>query len=122
MINACLIGYGRIGKVHADIIRRRKDCKLDVICDIDETKIPIDIVGTTDYRQALSLINSDAEKKLVVIATPNGTHFKIANYFLAKGIPVLLEKPLTIDLSDAKILIDVAKITNTSLFSDNNAL
>lgn len=45
---------------------------------------------------------------LVVVATPNDSHFAIARVFLAKGIPVVCEKPLTPAAAESAELIRIA--------------
>jgi predicted dehydrogenase len=46
-----------------------------------------------------------------VITTPNTSHFAIAKAFLEKGIPVVCEKPLCPELSDAEELEKIVKKT-----------
>jgi predicted dehydrogenase len=45
---------------------------------------------------------------IVAVVTPNDTHFEIAKAFLAKGIAVVCEKPLTNDSDTAAELVAVA--------------
>ncbi len=53
------------------------------------------------------LVAGDAE--LLVITTPNDTHFPYAKQALLAGKHVVLEKPFTIDTKDAADLIDIAR-------------
>ena len=43
-----------------------------------------------------------------VIATPAPTHFKIAKTVIERGFPVLIEKPMTLNVADAESLIRIA--------------
>lgn len=45
---------------------------------------------------------------VVTVATPNDSHFDIASTFLAAGISVVCEKPLTGDSASAARLVDIA--------------
>jgi predicted dehydrogenase len=45
---------------------------------------------------------------LVVVATPNDSHFAIASMFLAHGFHVVCEKPLTLDSAEAEELVRIA--------------
>ncbi|MEM2963199.1 MAG: Gfo/Idh/MocA family oxidoreductase [Candidatus Anstonellales archaeon] len=45
----------------------------------------------------------------VSICTPASTHSQIAAYFLLKGIPTLVEKPLSLKWIEAQKLVDIAK-------------
>jgi predicted dehydrogenase len=52
---------------------------------------------------------------VVVVATPNDSHFDIASTFLAAGISVVCEKPLTGDSSSASRLVEIAESTGAIL-------
>lgn len=52
---------------------------------------------------------------VVVIATPNDSHFDIASAFLRAGISVVCEKPLTGDVASAAELVSIASSTGSIL-------
>jgi len=45
----------------------------------------------------------------VVIVTPNATHYAAAKAFLSKGIHVVCDKPLTVELAEAQELAELAR-------------
>ena len=49
---------------------------------------------------------------LVTVATPNSTHFEISKAFLEAGFHVLCEKPLTMTVEEAKLLVLIANSTD----------
>jgi len=57
----------------------------------------------------------DRELEVIVITTPNNTHFDYAKRALEAGKHVVLEKPFTITSEDALALIDISKKTNRVL-------
>ena len=83
---------------------------LEMVCD--ESRAMLENVearfsGTrtkTDFQVALT----DAQVDAVVIATPAETHYRIAALALEAGKDVLVEKPLTLNLSDAERLLELA--------------
>ncbi|OBC15944.1 oxidoreductase [Mycobacterium sp. 852013-50091_SCH5140682] len=52
---------------------------------------------------------------VVVVATPNDSHFDIASAFLRAGISVVCEKPLTRDAASAAELVSIAASTGAIL-------
>lgn len=56
----------------------------------------------------------------VIVATPPETHFPIAREVLQRGVPLLLEKPITLDPQDARELVKLGGIAfagHTRLYS-----
>ena len=63
---------------------------------------------------------SDPDIELVIITTPNDSHFDYANRALHAGKHVVLEKPMTITSGEAGKLIQVVKKTNRILSISQN--
>jgi predicted dehydrogenase len=59
----------------------------------------------TDYDRALS----DPDIRGVVIATPAETHFRLGTAAIEAGKDVLIEKPLTLDVSEGERLVTLAR-------------
>jgi len=77
---------------------------LGVVCDINPTEdLPVDYCNSVD--DVLARPDIDA----VVIATPAETHFDIARKALKAKKHVFVEKPMTLDIGQAHVLIDMAK-------------
>ncbi len=62
-------------------------------------------VVSTDWR-ALAV---DHSLDGLIVATPPATHLEIALLAIAHGIPVLVEKPMTLSLADANLLAERAR-------------
>jgi predicted dehydrogenase len=58
-----------------------------------------------DYREMLDRGQLDG----VIVATPHTTHFAIASDVLARGIPLMLEKPMVLRARDARALVNLAE-------------
>jgi predicted dehydrogenase len=107
-----VVGLGRLGSIHATIYSRLKNVELAYVCDIDKTKARVigDSLKTAwciDYKDLLG-----KGIKAVSIVTPTYLHYKIARFFLNKNIHVLIEKPITKSLKEAKSLIKLGKKKN----------
>lgn len=111
-IKTGLIGYGMAGKVfHAPLISSNPSFELTAVVErtTDESrkKYPwIHIVKDIDQ------VLQNNEIDLIVIATPNTTHFDIAKRSLLADKHVVVDKPFTVTSSEAQDLIDVARKKN----------
>jgi predicted dehydrogenase len=96
-----LIGAGRMGRSHAAAIASEPGARLSAIADpiskalAEELEVP-HYVAPAD----LLATNPDA----VIIATPNDQHVATALACIEAGIPVLLEKPVGVNLDEARLL------------------
>ncbi|WP_347159241.1 oxidoreductase [Pontibacter chitinilyticus] len=111
-INVGLIGFGMAGQVfHAPFISRVPGFKL---ASIRETR-PEHIALIHSRYPAAKVVNNtaailqDEKIDLVVVATPNNTHFALAKEALQAGKHVLVDKPFTITSGEAEELIALAK-------------
>ncbi len=102
-----MIGVGYLGRYHAQKYARLPDNQLVGVVDAREAErnaVAAEL-GTTAYADHRDLLGRvDA----VSIVTPTPTHFAIARDFLDAGAHVLVEKPVTETVAQARELIEVA--------------
>jgi predicted dehydrogenase len=109
MIDVGLIGFGLAGRsFHAPVIRAVPGLRLAAILQRSGNEAAVQypdvrIVRTLDELLAFK------EIRLVVIATPNDSHFPLAQQCLAAGRDVLVDKPFTTTLEEAISLVEFAK-------------
>ena len=106
-IRAAVVGVGHLGKEHARILAGIPGVQLVGVVDPnpDQAKAIADKHATqafTDFRQLLDKVDA------VSIAAPTIHHARIAKEFLARGIHVLVEKPLTPTVAEADMLVELA--------------
>ncbi len=58
----------------------------------------------------------------VLIATPPYTHRAIALPFIERGVPVLIEKPLSVDPADAAAIVEAARRCGVTVWVDHTHL
>ena len=104
-----LIGCGYWGK---NLIRDLYNLNvLDTICDLDQEqlnkfqKLYTNINVTTNFDDILN----NKEITAVIIATPSKIHHKFAKLSLLADKDVYVEKPITLDIGEAKELNNIAK-------------
>ena len=104
-----LIGYGYAGKTfHAPLIAAVPTLELAAVASSDAAKVHADWPGVTVFATPAELIARD-DLDLVVIATPNDTHHRLASAALLAGRHVVVDKPFTVALDDARELVALAR-------------
>ena len=112
-LNILLIGLGNMGKIHKRVIENNSQTNLFGIVDTSFKKKHEKINGV-EYFNEIQLVNlDDGLIDAVVVSSTTRTHYKIAEKFLAKKIPVLLEKPISTEKNEIEELLNLAKAQNT---------
>ena len=96
-----IIGTGHIGKRHAEMIVRNKDCELVAVSDIaSKDTLGLESYNVPFYHNHIEMLSSHSEIDVVCVCTPNGSHSDISIDVLNNNKHVVIEKP--IGLSKAK--------------------
>lgn len=108
-IRVGLIGYGYASKTfHAPLIDGTPGLELAAITSSDAGKVTADWPQMRVIASPQALI-TDPAIDLIVIPTPNDTHFPLAKAALEAGKHVVVDKPFTVTLSQARELDALAK-------------
>ena len=108
-IRVGLIGYGYASKTfHAPLICGTPGMTLAAVASSDENKVHADWPAMPVVSGPERILN-DPNIDLVVIPTPNDTHFPLAKAALEAGKHVVVDKPFTVTLSQARELEALAK-------------
>jgi predicted dehydrogenase len=109
-LRVALIGYGYVGRVfHAPLIRSVPGLELAVIgssrteAEVRETAPGPRVIADPEAAATAEGID------LVVIATPNTSHAPLATAALAAGKHVVVDKPFTISLGEARTVAAAAE-------------
>lgn len=114
-IRVGLIGYGYASKTfHAPLIMGTPGLELAAVSSSDETKVKADWPAVSVVSEPRHLFN-DPHIDLIVIPTPNDTHFPLAKAALEAGKHVVVDKPFTVTLSQARELDALARSTGRVL-------
>lgn len=104
-----VIGVGALGRHHARILSELDGVQLVAVAD-SHTERGKEVAAkhqsrwVADYRELLDKQLVDA----VSVAVPTLAHRAVAGAFLEQGIPVLVEKPLAGNVTQARELVDLA--------------
>ncbi|MGA3031832.1 MAG: Gfo/Idh/MocA family oxidoreductase [Terracidiphilus sp.] len=120
MIRVGLIGFGMAGRVfHAPLISSVDGLELAAVMERSTDKATERYPGITVYR-SLEAILADKSLGLLVVATPNNTHYALAKEILSAGKNVVVDKPMTVTSAESIELIGLAKKHNVLLVPFHN--
>jgi scyllo-inositol 2-dehydrogenase (NADP+) len=106
-IDVGLVGFGFAGQVfHAPVIQATDGVRLAAIVSSKverDSRYP-EVIFVRSVEQMLAI----ERIRVVVIATPNSSHFEIARQCILGGRDVVVDKPFTTTLQEARLLVQLA--------------
>ena len=107
-VEAAVVGVGYLGKYHAEKYAASPKAKLVAVVDSDgarakEIGAALGVEALTDYRALVGRV------QCVSVAVPTRVHFQVARDLIEAGVDVLVEKPLTVDIAEARALVEAAR-------------
>jgi len=110
-VNIGVIGAGVMGSHHIRVLSGIKDVSLIAVSDVDLEKLK-EITQKVnvrwlykDHKEMLSKERLDG----VIVAVPSAFHKKVVLDCIEAGVNVLVEKPISDNLKDAREMVDKAK-------------
>lgn len=113
-MRAALVGAGHMGQYHILVFAELRDVELVGIVDVDTAKagrlaVQYDTQAFADHRDLIGRVD------LATVAVPTPLHFEVTRDLLEGGINVLVEKPMTLTLEEARELFRIARERNVIL-------
>jgi predicted dehydrogenase len=110
-----VIGFGFMGQMHAAIFDQLPQTELVAVADVDRSRFEdARLEGVefyTDFRQLLGRKDIDA----VSICVSDKAHFEPAVLAARAGKDIFLEKPIALDLGEARQIVQAAKEAKVKL-------
>ena len=120
IIKTGLLAYGMSGKVfHAPFLSAHPGFQLYAITERHQKKAALDHPGIKSYDTVDALMD-DPEIELVVINTPNFSHYDYAKQALHAGKHILVEKPFAATVQEATELFELAESLGRKVFVYQN--
>ena len=110
-----VVGFGLIGRRHAEVIRRSPEMELSAIVDpIEDSRNAAEKLKTQTYADLSEMIATNRPDG-IVLATPTPLHIEQGLRCIDAGIPLLIEKPIAVTSQDARVLTDAAEAAGLPL-------
>jgi predicted dehydrogenase/glycosyltransferase involved in cell wall biosynthesis len=107
-IRIAIVGLGVMGKNHARLLAEIEGAELVAVCDPAEEAMDWaksrDLKGYRTYQELFEREKLDA----VTVAVPTRFHLEVGLAALELGLHVLMEKPIAVDLNEARQLVAAA--------------
>lgn len=114
-LRVAVVGVGHHGRHHARIYAGLSGVALAAVCDADPARAGA-VARDVSTRGVMRLADLPPDLDAASIAVPAEDHFATARFFLSRGIPVLLEKPVTGSHARALRLVRIARRGKTFFF------
>lgn len=111
-----LIGCGRISPNHI-VAAQKNGLDIVALCDLKKENI-VDKIKKFDLASDMNIYTNymemleEKKPELVAIATESGKHAKIALDCMDYGCNLIIEKPITLSIEDANLIVDKANRLN----------
>ena len=105
-LRVAVIGCGRIFRKHLEAIESNSAFSLQGVYDSDPVRAKsASEESNTPTFETLESLMAGARPDLVSVLVPSGAHYEIAKKLADYEVPVLVEKPLTLDTKQAQDLV-----------------
>ena len=123
MIKVGIIGCGKVADQHAIQIQRIRGAEIAAVCDSEPLmarQLSERFNVRNHFTDPLEMLKA-VELAVVHITTPPQSHFELGKICLEAGCNVYIEKPFTLDTTEAERLIGLATRNGLKLTAGHNA-
>lgn len=116
-IRVGLLAYGAIGHEHNLAVQGTPGLELTAVCDVNPERIAAarELAPAVEAFSDAAVMLDSGLIDLVVISTPPNSHYQWAKEALARGLNVVLEKPMALTADQCDELMDLAAQKNLLL-------
>lgn len=109
LVKVGLCAFGMSGKVfHAPFLKEHPGFLMSAVVERSKEESKEKYPDATIYRSVEEMLNN-ADIEVVVVNTPVQTHFEYVKKALEAGKNVIVEKPFTVDVSEAEQLVELTE-------------
>lgn len=111
-----IVGAGAIAQSYVQALENNDYARVAAVADVrpEATQALAERLGCPSF-ESYETMAKKTRLDAVIICTPPVTHPELSIFFLDQGIHVLCEKPLAIDVQNAKAMLDAAKKSGAKL-------
>lgn len=115
-IKIAILGYGHIGKKHAEMVAQNPNFELIALIDSKFAAEDTQNFSVPVFKSLQEFLGQEFSVDLIAVCTPNGLHFDQAKTIIESGISVIIEKPITLHSDEAIALESLAAEKKVHIF------
>jgi len=116
LVRFVIVGFGNIGRRHAEHIMHNAGTELVAVCDSNaslKTKVP----GGVGFYTGLDEMLKNTKADVLCVCTPNYLHEPHTIAGLQAGLHVVAEKPMALSVQECTNMIQAAQKANKTIFA-----
>jgi len=113
-VKVAVVGVGHLGSRHARIYSELPGMELVAVVDTDFSRAE-EVAGDYSCRPFRQIKDIPEEVEAVSVVVPTDKHYQVASVLLERGCHLLVEKPITDDVPQARELLKLADSHNLLL-------
>ena len=122
-MNIAVVGCGQIADAHFQEINRIDGAQVIAVCDLNihlakQAALRFNI---SKWYTDINLMMEENELDVVHVTTPPLSHYSIAKTLLDYDVNIYMEKPFTINLHEAKELVEIAAKKSRLICAGHNS-
>lgn len=114
-IPVVVVGFGRMGRLHARTCARMPEFRLRGVVDPDPACASLAAGMMLDAYPRIGLIPDDV--RLAIVAAPSTRHAQVFADIAARGLDCLIEKPVGANLAELESIADIASAAGLQVFA-----
>jgi UDP-N-acetyl-2-amino-2-deoxyglucuronate dehydrogenase len=115
-IRFLIVGYGNIGRRHAEHIHQNPETELVAVCDINAAVKALIPEGVTFYTSLPEMLDK-SKADILCVCTPNYLHEPHTIAGLNAGLHTVVEKPMAISTGECDRMIAAAEKSGKTIFA-----
>ena len=103
-----VVGTGYLGRLHARVLTEMPEATVVGFVEPNDA-IAAEISAALGLKRISSVAQLAKQVDCAVVSTPTSAHFDVASELMEAGCDVMVEKPITSTVDEARRLIDIAR-------------
>ena len=107
-LRVAVVGAGQMGQLHVRVVVESEETELVAVVDLDPEVERLPHLGTARRLDSVDELLAGRPPDLAIVSAPTSQHAALSLRLVEAGVPVLVEKPIADNITDAVRLIETS--------------